>query len=210
MNIYNLFDSITMTKLSEKFNEAIALFDKVNAADPNMEVFEGKQYPKELLYAQRMSDWLDKYDPDASEALRLAARAQHICRWKIPRRDYPMDRDGYNKWRTTLAKMHGEIAAEIMQQVGYDKAMCEQVKVLLMKDRIKIAGQEGQVLEDVVCLVFLEYYFAPFAPQYSVPKLVSIVRKTWKKMSERGHQTALTLAPKWPPDLLEVIKKAIA
>ena len=198
-----------MTRLSEHFNEAIARFDAANAADPNKEVFEGKEYPKELLYAQRMTAWLDKYQPDASEALRLATRAQHICRWKIPRRDYPMDRDGYNKWRTTLAKMHGDITAEIMHQVGYDEQMCGQVKALLMKDRIKLAGEEGQTLEDVICLVFLEFYFAPFAPQYSAPKLTSIVRKTWRKMSERGHQTALTLAPNWPADLLEIVKKTI-
>jgi hypothetical protein len=199
-----------MTSLSEHFKEAIARFDAANAADPNKEAFEGKEYPKELLYAQRMTAWLDKYQADASEVLRLATRAQHICRWRIPRSEFPMDRDGYNKWRTTLAKMHGEIAAEIMQQVGYDEKMCEQVKALLMKDRIKLAGDDGQTLEDVVCLVFLEFYFAPFAPQYSAPKLTSIVRKTWRKMSERGHQTALTLAPKLPGDLLEIVKKAIA
>ncbi|MGC2047727.1 MAG: DUF4202 domain-containing protein [Gallionella sp.] len=199
-----------MIRLSEHFNEAIARFDAANAADPNKEVFEGKEYPKELLYANRMTAWLDKFEPEATEALRLATRAQHICRWKIPRSEYPLGRDGYNKWRTTLANMHGEIAAEIMQQVGYDEQMCEQVKALLMKDRIKLAGDDGQTLEDVVCLVFLEFYFAPFAPQYSAPKLTSIVRKTWRKMSERGHKTALTLAPGWPADLLEIVKKAIA
>ena len=199
-----------MTKLSEHFNEAIARFDAANAADPNKEVFEGREYPKELLYAQRMTAWLDKFEPDASEALRLAARAQHICRWKIPRGEYPLGRDGYNKWRTTLAKMHGDIAAGIMREVGYEERMCEQVKALMMKDRIKSAGPDGQTLEDVICLVFLEFYFAPFAPQYSAPKLTSIVRKTWRKMSERGHQTALTLAPKMPADLLEIVQKAIA
>jgi hypothetical protein len=160
-----------MTKLSEHFNETIARFDKANAEDPNKEVFEGKEYPKELLYAQRMTAWLDRFEPDASEPLRLAARAQHICRWKIPRREYPMDRDGYNKWRTTLAKMHGDIAAGIMQQAGYDEQMCEQVKALLMKDRIKLAGPDGQTLEDVICLVFLEFYFTPFAPEYSAKDL---------------------------------------
>lgn len=199
-----------MTNLSDHFKEAIARFDAANAADPNKEMFEGKEYPKELLYAQRMTAWLDKYAPDASEALQLAARAQHICRWKIPRREYPMDRDGYNQWRTTLAKMHGDIAAEIMREVGYDEQMCEKIKALLLKDRIKLADPDGQTLEDVVCLVFLEFYFVPFAPQYNEIKLASIVRKTWKKMSERGHQTALTLLPLLPANLIEVVKKAVA
>lgn len=198
-----------MTCLPGRFKEAIARFDAANAADPNKEMFEGKEYPKELLYAQRMTAWLDKYEPDASEALQLAARAQHICRWKIPRSEYPMGRDGYNLWRTTLAKMHGELAAGIMQQVGYDEQMCEQVKALLMKDRIKLADPDGQTLEDVICLVFLEFYFVPFAPQYSEAKLTGIVRKTWRKMSERGRKTALTLAPLLPADLLEIVKRAV-
>ncbi len=199
-----------MTKLSTHFNQAILKFDAANAEDPNKERVAGKEYPKELLYAQRMTEWLGKYLPDASESLRLAARAQHICRWKIPRSEYAMDRDGYNKWRTTLAKMHGDIAAEIMAEVGYDAQICEQVKTLLLKDRIKLSGPDGQALEDVICLVFLEFYFVPFSSHYTDQKLTSIVRKTWRKMSERAHQTALTLAPTFPANLLEIVKKAIS
>lgn len=199
-----------MTEVSVRFKEAIARFDAANAEDPNKEVFEGKEHPKELLYAQRMTTWLDKYEPNASEALQLATRAQHICRWKIPRSEYPLGRTGYNNWRTTLAKYHGDIAAAMMKQVGYDENMCERLKALLMKDRIKLAGHDGQTLEDVICLVFLEFYFVPFAPQCNEPKLIGIVRKTWRKMSERGRDTALTLAPRWPADLLETVKKAIA
>ena len=192
-----------------RYHEAIARFDAANAADPNIETADGHSYPKELLYAQRMSAWLNKYQPDASEALYLAARAQHICRWKIPRSQYPMGRVGYNDWRTELAKMHGELATGIMREVGYDEQMCERVRKLLMKDRMDAGEGEGQILEDVICLVFLEFYFVPFAPKYSEQKLSGIVRKTWRKMSERGKQTALTLAPLWPPELLEIVKKAI-
>ncbi len=198
-----------MTELSSHFKEAITRFDAANAADPNQEIFEGKEYPKELLYAQRMTAWLEKFEPGASEALQLAARAQHIRRWEIPRGAYPMGRDGYNQWRTILAKMHGDLAARIMRDVGYDEQMCERVRALLMKDRITLSGHDGQTLEDVICLVFLEFYFVPFAPQYSETKLTGIVRKTWRKMSERGRQTALTLAPLWPAELLEMVKKAV-
>ena len=198
-----------MTTESSRFKDAIARFDAANAEDPNKEMFEGKEYHKEVLYAERMTAWLNKFEPNASEALKLAARAQHICRWKTPRSDYPMNRKGYNDWRTTLAKFHGDTAAAIMKQVGYDDAMCEKVRELLLKDRIKLEDPDGQTLEDVICLVFLEYYFVPFAPHYSEPKLISIVQKTWKKMSERGHEAALTLAPLWPEDLLEKVKKAL-
>ena len=195
---------------SAHYHEAIARFDAANATDPNIETADGHSYPKELLYAQRMTAWLNKYQLDASEALHLAARAQHICRWKIPRNGYPTGRIGYNDWRTRLAKMHGELATEIMREVGYDQQMCERVRMLLMKDRMEAGEGEGQILEDVICLVFLEFYFVPFAPQYNEQKLSGIVRKTWRKMSERGRQTALTLAPLWPAELLEIVKKAVA
>ncbi len=198
-----------MNAPSDRFARAIALFDAANAEDPNKETFEGAEYPKEVLYAERMTAWLDKFAPDGSEALKLAARAQHIRRWAIPRSEYPMDRKGYDLWRTTLAKFHGDTAAEILRQVGYDEPTIERVKALLLKERMKL-DSEGQTLEDVVCLVFLQYYFAEFASHYSEPKLVGIVRKTWKKMSERGHEEALKLAPLFPPNLLEVVKQAIS
>ncbi len=199
-----------MTTQSSRFQEAIARIDAANAEDPNKDAFEGVEYPKEILYSQRMTAWLDKYEPNASEALKLAARAQHIRRWAIPRSDYPMNRKGYDDWRVTLAKFHGDTTAQIMRGVGYDEAMCERVKTLLLKDRIKLIPDQGQVLEDVICLVFLEFYFVPFAPHYSEPKLIGIVRKTWKKMSERSHGEALKLAPQWPAELLESVKKALA
>jgi len=199
-----------MTAVSDRFKDAIARIDAANAEDPNKEIFEGKEYSKELLYSERMTAWLHKFEPNASEALQLAARAQHICRWKIPRSDYPMNRKGYNDLRTTLAKFHGDTTAEIMKQAGYDDAMCERVKALLLKDRIKLEDPDGQTLEDVICLVFLEFYFVPFAPHYAEPKLISIVQRTWKKMSDRGHETALTLAPLWPADLLASVQKALA
>jgi len=198
-----------MTFDPARFAAAIARFDAANSEDPHKEVFEGTGYPKELLYAQRMSAWLDRFAPEASEALKLAARAQHIQRWAIPRSEYPMTRKGYDEWRNRLARFHADTAAEILRKVGYDEETIQRVESLLLKDRIKL-DPEGQTLEDVICLVFLEFYFAPFAKDYAEPKLVGIVRKTWRKMSERGHEAALGLAPKLPPDLLAVVQKALA
>src|SRR5438552_3397658 len=112
----------------ERFNTAIARFDAANAKDPNTEVFQGVVYPKELLYAQRMTAWLDKIIPDASEALRLAVRCQHIQRWTIPRHTYPMDRHGYLRWRTTLGRFHADTATAILRDVGYDDATIQRVQ----------------------------------------------------------------------------------
>lgn len=190
-----------------RFNEALARFDAANARDPNKEKLEGIEYPKELLYAQRMSAWLERLAPDASEALRLAARCQHIRRWTIPRNQYPMDRAGYKQWRTTLAKFHAQTAGEILEEVGYDQATIRRVQGLLRKERLKLEP-ETQILEDVICLVFLENYFADFAQQHDEEKLIGVLRKTWKKMSPRGHEAALAL--ELPANARKLVKRALA
>src|SRR5260221_13458894 len=102
----------------QRFQRAIERFDAANAQDPNRVVVEGGEHPKELRYAQRMTRWLERLEPQASEALRLAARSQHIRRWTIPRSAYPMDRAGYHRWRTDLARFHAETAGEILREVG--------------------------------------------------------------------------------------------
>src|SRR5262247_3754539 len=176
----------------ERFKAAISRFDEANAEDPTTEVLQGVVYPKELLYAQRMTAWLDKLAPDASEALRLAVRCQHIQRWAIPRHTYPMDRTGYLRWRTTLAKFHADTAAKILRDVGYDDAIIRRVQRLLRKESLK-RDPEVQCLEDVICLVFLENYLAAFATQHDEAKVLDILQKTWKKMSLHGREVALTL-----------------
>lgn len=198
-----------MTANPKRFAEALARFDAANAEDPNREVSEGEACPKELLYARRMTAWLDRFAPDASEAVKLAARSQHIRRWAIPRSEYPMNRQGYNEWRHRLAKFHAETAGEILEAVGYGDETVRRVEDLLLKERMDL-DPEGQVLEDVICLVFLEFYFADFAAHYSEPKLIGILRKTWRKMSPRGHEAALALVPKLPADLRALLGKALA
>jgi hypothetical protein len=184
---------MAMSADAERFNRAIHRFDAANAEDPHTEVVDGVSYPKELLYAQRMTNWLDRFAPDASQALRLATRCQHIRRWMIPRSDYPMDRRGYLQWRTALAKFHAETAAEILREVGYEEAIVRRVQSLLRKEGLK-RDPEVQCLEDVICLVFLESYCADFASHLDAAKALAILGKTWDKMSPRGREVARTLA----------------
>jgi Domain of unknown function (DUF4202) len=191
----------------ERFNRAFHCFDEANAEDPQLEVVDGVSYPKELLYARRMTTWLDRFAPDASEALRLAARCQHIRRWMIPRSRYPMDRRGYLQWRTALATFHGETAAEILRQVGYDEALIGRVRSLLRKEGLK-RDPEVQCLEDVICLVFLESYCADFAKHHDTAKMLPIIRKTWEKMSPRGREVARTL--NLPEEVNRLVEVALA
>lgn len=174
------------------YQQAIALIDQANTQDPERVTFDGKQWPGELLYSIRMTNCLDRFEPQATEALKLAARAQHIKRWEIPRDSYPLDRKGYHLWRTRLYDHHAQVAGEMLRQAGYDPTTIDRVGQLLRKERIK-SDQEMQTLEDVICLVFLEYYFDEFAQAHNDEKLITILRRTWNKMSPRGQQAAMTL-----------------
>jgi len=177
---------------STRFAQAIARFDAVNAEDPRRDRVEGELHPRELLYARRMSEALERFEPEASEALRLAARAQHIQRWILPRAEYPEGRAGYKRWRTRLMGHHAEVAGGILREVGYGEELVDRVASLLRKQGLK-RDPEVQTLEDVVCLVFLEHYFDAFALEHEDGKLVEILGKTWMKMSERGRAAALEL-----------------
>lgn len=193
------------------FQAAIAAFDAANAQDPNQEIVDGQSVPKELLYAQRMTDMQQRYAPDASEAVQLAVRAQHIQRWKSPRSDYPMDKKGYMLWRTQLYKFHAETAGALMKSVGYDDDMIDRVKFIVGKKELK-TNPETQMMEDVVDLVFIEHYMLAFAgqhPEYDEEKWILIIRKTWQKMSDRAHAFALAGNIKLPEPLIPLILKAV-
>lgn len=190
-----------------RFETAIALIDKKNEEDPNTYQVAGFDYPKELLYSQRMTRKLLQFEPNASKALQIATRAQHICRWKIARNEYPMDRVGYLKWRENLKKMHANTTSEILQQVGFDEQFQDRVKKIILKKGIK-KNEESQALEDVICLVFLDYYFDEFAAKHSDEKVIDILQKTWVKMSDKGHKVALQLS--FSNKSLALVKQAIA
>lgn len=176
----------------EKLIKSFKLFDEANNQDPNKVVYKEQEYSKELLYAIRMTEKLNDFAPNASEVLQLTARSQHICRWEIPRDSYPMDRVGYLQWRQDLKKFHAQKAGEILKLVGYDAEIIEKVSFLLQKKQLK-KNLETQTLEDVICLVFLEFYFEDFAHKYAEDKMIDIVQKTWRKMSKEGQDAALQL-----------------
>ena len=190
-----------------RFETAIALIDKKNAEDENTYQVSGLEYPKELLYSQRMTRTLLRFEPNASKALQIAARAQHICRWKIQRDEYPMDRVGYLKWRETLKKMHADITGEILQQVNFDVQFIDRVQKIILKKLMK-KNEESQTLEDTICLVFLDYYFDEFAAKHSDEKVIDILQKTWVKMSAKGHEAALKIT--FSEKGLALVKQAIS
>src|SRR5438094_496725 len=180
-----------------RFEAAIRRFDQENSRDPNLEIIEGVARPRELIYAERLTHWALKLCPDASEELRLAARCQHICRWMVARSSYPMTRPGYLKWREDLKKFHAEKAGEILRAVGYPEETVAKVQALNLKKNFP-QDPDSRVLEDALCLVFLEFQFAELAAKTTDDKLINALQKSWKKMTAaaREHAVKLNFGPK--------------
>ncbi|MEY4916783.1 MAG: hypothetical protein RL616_696 [Verrucomicrobiota bacterium] len=174
--------------MNEKFKTASARFDAENSRDPNSE--NGR--PRELLYAERLTDWVLKLSPAASEPLRLAARCQHICRWESPRENYPKTRPGYLKWRADLKKFHAEKSGVILHEVGYDEETIRRVQDLNLKKNFPVDA-EVRVLEDALCLVFLEFQLTALAAKSDDEKMINALRKSWEKMTEAARAEALKL-----------------
>lgn len=177
----------------ERFNAAIRRFDEENSRDPVVEVVDGVAHAREALYARRLTDWVLKLRPDASEELRLAARSQHLCRWKIPRDSYPMTRAGYLRWRETLKQFHAQKAGEILKEVGYPDPIVHRVQNLNLKKDFP-ADPEGRVLEDALCLVFLEHQLADLASKTGEDKVVGALQKAWNKMTPAGRTKAAAIS----------------
>lgn len=191
-----------------RLDKIINLIDAANAADPNSDTLDGVTGPKELIYGKRMQAWVETINPRASDELKIAARAQHICRWEIPRTDYPEGKAGYYQWRTYLYGYHAEKTGVLMREAGYPGNSIERVRVIMDKKNLR-KDPDTQTLEDAAALVFLENHLAEFSGRDDVDeeKMIDILRKTWGKMSQAGHDAALNLV--LPPESAALVGKAL-
>ena len=180
-----------MIKMAE-FNHAkvFQLIDIAHAEDPSITIVDGQEVPYELHYSRKMSSYLAKRDPSASIVLHVAVRAQHLRRWEVPRDSYPMNKVGYHAWRTFLKKRQAELARRMCLESGLATTEADRVAHLIRKEDLK-QDSETQVLEDVACLVFLDDQFELFEKQHDEEKIISILKKTWGKMTSQGHDLAL-------------------
>ncbi|MGC6424346.1 MAG: DUF4202 domain-containing protein [Lentimonas sp.] len=188
---------------SDRFKAALAAFDALNAQDPNQ--VDGQ--PKELYDALAMSRWVEALYPDAAEPTHLAARCQHLCRWESPRTGYPEGRAGYLKWRADLKQFHAEKSAGVLRSVGYEAAMIDAVTAINLKKGLK-SNLDVQIIEDALCLVFLENQYEGYLDKWEDEKIIRILKKTWTKMSEVGHQAALKLS--YSDKGLSLIRQALS
>jgi hypothetical protein len=189
-----------------RLQQAFELFDEYNKRSPEQVVWKDQTYPSEYFYAVELYNWVKKIQPDANEYLLLASRSQHIGRWEIPRSDYPEGRTGYLKWRSDLGKFHASKAGDILEQVGYTPEEIERVQQIIQKQRLKL-DDDVQVIENALCLVFLEFQYDDLILKLSEEKMINVLRKTWKKMSKAGHDAALQL--QYSPQGSSLISKAL-
>lgn len=167
----------------ERLERVLRDIDTYNERDP---------HHREKPYSERLTHWVLQLKPDASAALRIAARGQHIGRWTVPREAYPMDRGGYLRWRENLKRFHATTVAEIMEKQGYSSEEVDQVRRVILKKNIQ-GDPDTQTLEDALCLIFLESQFEELKRKTPDAKMVDIIRKTWRKMSVQGQTAALSL-----------------
>ncbi|HVR18747.1 MAG TPA: DUF4202 domain-containing protein [Polyangiaceae bacterium] len=191
----------------DRFERAKLAFDQLNGLDPVTETVDGKPVPRLIAQADRLSHWIERLEPNASEPLRLAARCQHIERWKIARDEFPPGRVGYLQWRTKLARFHADRAEGVLQGAGYDDDDVQAVRRIVTKQNLH-SNADSQTMEDALCLVFLEFEFDAFLQKYpDEEKAIEILQKSWKKMSLRGRQAALTLP--FAPRARQLIEAAL-
>jgi hypothetical protein len=177
---------------AENYEAAISLIDEAHAQDPKIVSVNGQDVPYELHYAQQMSHYLSLRAPYASPLLKVAIRAQHFRRWEIPRDSQPMTKAGYLHWRALLKKRQADLASAICTACNFTAEEVEGVAKLIRKEDLK-KNEETQILEDVACLVFLDDQFEAFEKEHDEKKIIDILRKTWGKMSEMGHELALQI-----------------
>ncbi len=191
----------------DRLRRALAAIDAANGGDPNTILVRGTRRPKEQAHAELVSEWIEVLAPEAGEALQLAGRAHHLRRWAIPRADYPEGREGYLRWRRALHDFHAEQTAAILAEHGYDAGVIRRVSDLLHKRGLARGDSDAQVLEDALCLVFLETQYREIAERLTEEKLLDVTAKTLRKMSERAKALALEL-PLDPRDAATIRRAA--
>jgi hypothetical protein len=180
--------------MAPNFEQARKQIYEAHDEDPNKHVTSsGEQLPYETHYSQRMESYLTKRAPDASDILKLAICGQHFRRWEVPRDQFPMTKLGYHSWRTHLKKRQAKLIGEIVEQNGYSAEDKQRCIALIEKEGLRQGEPEVQVLEDVACLVFLDDQFDEFKEKHDEQKIITILQKTWVKMSKEGQDMALQI-----------------
>ena len=161
--------------MPDRLETALSAIDAANSDDPNQLWVEGKSEPKELVYARRMTSGSFRLRRASSEDSTAggAAAAYILPRWQIHAlltaipQDESATCSGERIYTATTPSRCRPYSPG--SGTGHDTATIESVQRLLRKQGIK-TDPDMQMLEDVICLVFLEYELADFAERYPAEK----------------------------------------
>ncbi len=165
--------------------EALAAIDTANADDPNTVVVRGVELPLAQAHGRLADEWVQRLQPDADDALRIAARAHHLRRWELPRTEYPDGRPGYLRWRRDQKARHAADVEGLLVASGYDATVIGRVQALIRRDDLA-TDAATKAVEDAACLVFLETQLNSLAGRLTPERLGEVIRKTAAKMSPAG------------------------
>lgn len=166
---------------------ATAAIDAANRDDPS----EHDGEPLALAQGRMAEQWVTRLRPDASVALRLAARAHHLRRWTLPRSAFPPGRPGYLRWRREQKARHARELERLLGSAGVESSVGARAAIIVTKRGLG-TDPEVQVFEDAVCLTFLVTQLVSTADKLADDaKMVDVIAKTLVKMSEDGRAAAL-------------------
>ncbi len=170
--------------------ESRSAIDAANATDPR----EHDGVPLALAQGRRAEEWVVRLDPDASDALRLAARAHHLRRWELARSDFPEGRAGYLRWRRAQRDRHARDLVALLDNAGVDGSISARAAQIVAKRGLG-SDPEVQTFEDAVSLTFLETELLSVLGRLNDDsKAADIVAKTLAKMSAAGREQAASVS----------------
>jgi hypothetical protein len=175
--------------LSPRYDAAVAAIDAANAADPTAVNVRGQRVALALVHGRLAVEWIEQLVDNPRETLLLAGRAHHLRRWEVPRDSYPSGRAGYLRWRRDQKARHATDVAAILEACGYETTEIEDVQRLIRRESVYGA----QAVEDAACLVFIETQLALLANRMDHDLLVEVIRKTARKMSDRGLELVASI-----------------
>ncbi|KAK6502280.1 hypothetical protein TWF506_002863 [Arthrobotrys conoides] len=190
------------------FLRAKEIIDDAHREDPS---------GQEIIYADNVENYLRILvaPEEPTNVQIIAARCQHLRRFLHPRSTYPDGKPGYLRWRRDLYTIQANYSTTLLSPLSLPETELEEISAAVAKKDLLIKSKVHPttvLLEDAAVLVFLSNEVEGFKKQheeYDEEKWVGIVKKTWRKLSDRGKEEAGKLLPGLEEGLRAVVERVV-